>query len=438
MLSCGRIAPDRSRVRRRLAALAGTLIAGLLGACSMASSTLLLNDDAAGCSGSVGSYYLSKSYLQVVVTRDDNGKPQFKEVKVVPHGDRSSGYCLNFLASTTSKDTFVVQKDPTEQVLQLITSRAEDRSAVIADKVIQTVFRGLEAGAAGTDFRAAREEAPRLANAFQGEYDPFNEQQARLLNDGLKDTGFCLFLDDGSRRRPNMATYCDNPIGDLGRETLLKNANAYASQGLRRESAFQQAEGVLYRPRLPYTLYLFRNIRPDQQLPGKWALWQSETVYLENKSPTLAIAIDRTYFAQRNTTLRFASGVLQDVYIDKGSELAGAATIPLTIADNVAKLPSQLVKVRIDVSNRRTDLIRAQDDLIKAERALAADRLKLQSTVGAAPLSAPQLRAAADANGPLPGASEAATPDRCKQQIDDCVATSGLPAGTCAVKSGCQ
>lgn len=420
--------------RRWLAIAASTAMAGAAGACSMASSThLLQGDDGSNCSGSAGGYYLSRSYLRVVVRKGPNGKPELQPISVVPSADRSGGYCLSFIASATSKDTFVVQKDPTHQLLLRISSRAEDRSTEIAHTIVSTVFKGLEAGAALDEARAGRELAPELANAFEGEYDPLNEQQAALLNDGLKDTGYCLFLDDGSRRlKAPISVYCDNPLGNLTREQLLQKASIQASKGYRKEGAFQQANGILYRPRLPYTLYLFENRRPDRRLPGTWVLWQAETVHLENRSPTLAVAIDRTYFAERKTTLTFDMGVLKDVHIEKDSELANVATIPLTVADSIAKLPSRLIQVRLNVSNRREELIRAQDKLIEAERKLASERGKL-TELGAPPPRGGNLVE----NTTLPGEADASTAARCEPLIKQCMATTQGTASACALANDC-
>jgi hypothetical protein len=431
MFSGGRLARGWN-CRRWLAMAISAAAACALGACSMASSTSLLEGDAGSdCSGSAGGYYLSKSHLHVVVTRENGGKPQLDNISVVAHADRTSGYCLNFLGSKTSKDTFIVEKDPTEHLLTRITSRGEDRSKEIADTIVQTVFRGIEAAAAGP-FRAGTEAPPRLANAFEGEYDPFNEYEARLLNDGLKDMGFCLYLDDGVRNRKTaMQAYCDNPLGDLGREQVFQKANAYASRKPRADDGFRRADGVLYRPRLPYTLYLFQNRRADLKLPGTWALWQSGTVYLENKAPTLAVAIDRTYFATRKTTLRFNMGALQEVYIDKDSELANAATIPLKIANSIVELPSKIVQVRLDQTFQREQLIKAQDQLIKAERALADARAGFKSEVAAA----------ATAKAPSSGATDARSadraPDQCKRDMAACTAGGATTVSACAVELGC-
>ena len=335
-----------------------------------------------GCASSAGSYFLSKSHIKVTVT-GTRAEPKLDKIEIIPVADRANGYCLDYLAAATSKDTFVVQKNA-DNLLLKITSSAEDRSAEIAKKIVQTVFKGLEAAAG---FRAD-EGDPRLSGvAFEAEYDPFNIDQANLINDGLADFGFCLVLDtvlDRMNAR-SVSAYCNDPLNHGGRTQALIHAASYANDGDRGANPrFYDARGVLYRPRLPHSLNLFRY---DQ---GRWRLWQSETVFLENDSPILSVGIDRTYFATRKTTLVFTQGVLHDVLISKGSELENFVEVPLEIANGIVKLPSQIVKLQVDTTTRRADLIAAQARLLEEERALAESRKQLKTAQGQKPDGAPQ------------------------------------------------
>lgn len=406
------------------------LAALALSGCSMASSTQLLEADGEPCRSTVGGYYLSKSYLQVKVAHNkaDKSGPIFEGINVVPKADRTQGYCLDFLASPTSHDTFVVAKN-NEFLLEKITSRADDQSLAIANNIIQTVFKALEAQAG-----LRGDLPPEAVRAFTGEYDPFDEAQTALVNDGLKDTGFCLILENPAKGPPiDVESYCNNPFRYARREAALVASANYTGGG----KFVNYTRGVLYRPRLPYSLYLFRNRRTDLGLPGDWRLWQSETVYLENISPILSVGVDRTYFANRSTTLSFASGVLQDIRIDKGSELASISEIPLSIASSIAKLPSNIVQAKIDVTNKRQGLIAAQDQLLKQEEALAKSRAALRSARGLPGAGGPQSlpeRGAPNANAEKQASSEPATdggtppgPENpnvagCEAKVDQCVA----------------
>jgi len=420
----GHLNDVRCHVRAATIVLAACAVA----ACSMASSTQILETADSRCSSTVGGYYLSSSVLEIQIVRGaKDARPQLNPIQVLPKADRARGYCLDFLASGTSSDTFVVQRDEVEGLLLKVTSRAEDKSQEIADNLIQAVFKGLTVGGAGV-FRSG-ELPPETQSAFKGHYDPFNRAQTALINDSIKDLGYCLILDyrEVGSAPGQISSYCDNPFRYAPRERALVAAAEHAGTG----GFVSYTKGILYRPRLPYNLYLFRNSRKDLRLPGDWRLWQSETVYLENQSPTLVVGVDRTYFAERKTTLIFNYGVLQDVLITKTSELAGAAQIPLTIANNIAALPGNIVQLRIDQTTKREELIRAQDSLLQAERKLASDRKGLMDLQRA---SDPPPRRPEDApNRDLPAekiSGAASRTNQCQMKIDQCV-KDGIHPATC-------
>lgn len=412
--------------RLRMVAYALLLASGAAGlsACSMASSSHLINSDLASdrCSSDVGGYYLSKSYLTVNVV-SDKGTPKLDSIIVTPKADRDHGYCLDFLASPTSHDTFVVAKTD-DFLLQKITSKADDQSTQIVKNISQAVFVALSG--LPQDPRAG--DWAETVSLFKGQYDPFDSAQAAIVNDGLKDTGFCLVLEDPERGVPvGAGRFCDNPFIQTRREAAL----AASSQPVAHKHRFTSyTRGVLYRPRLAYTLYLFKNQRSGRRLPGHWQLWQSATVYLENQAPILSVGVDRTYFAQRETTLLFQDGMLQDINIDKGSELANFSEIPLEIAGSLSKLPSNIVQAKINVTNKRENLIKAQDALLQQQRLLAKDRGELRTAVDAAnaagasvgnpggAVAPPQEKAQAQPEAPTANADAS-----CESKVQACVAT---------------
>jgi hypothetical protein len=127
---------------------------------------------------------------------------------------------------------------------------------------------------------------------------------------------------------------------------------------------------TFYRPRLPYNYMLL--VKKNKQVAGGWELrGSSETVMLENGSPVFSVPIDRTFFTTRETALAFDDGVLQDVSIKKGSELLGFVQLPLAVAQTVAALPASILQVKIDGTNNRHKLIKAQPDLLAAHQSYA-------------------------------------------------------------------
>ena len=261
--------------------------------------------------GSAGTYYLSKSPTSKVsrLAQPRTENPNRKLINVIAHADRGNGDRLNFAASATSKDTFVVQKDNTEHLLTRITSRAEDRSTEIADKIVQTVFKGLEAAAADP-FRSGTEVGPpQLAKAFEGEYDPFNEHEARLFNEGLKDIGFRLYLDDGSRgRRPPIGAYCDNPLARrAGSRSCRKRAPTPHGRRWRKMPSSAPKAFCIGRGS-PIPLYLFQNRRPGLELPGNLGAAADRDGPPREQIPDTGGGDRPHLLLERKTTLAFCHG----------------------------------------------------------------------------------------------------------------------------------
>jgi hypothetical protein len=394
----------------------------------MAESQLLTVSSENQCSGSVGGYYISKAFLDVQVVQGAAGSPPAVNVDVKAKGDRSRGYCLDFLASSTSNDTFVVERDPDQNLLTKITSKADDQSQTIALNIIQTVFSAVS-GAPGSNFpgRSLEDVASGSTRLFGAEYDPFNRDQVALVNDGLKDFGFCLVLEgeEPDSRYRNIDEYCNSPTKYARRERALIAASAYTGPG----SFVNYTKGILYKPRLPYNLFLFKKQQVSRKGGGKWRLERSQVAYLENKSPTLVIGVDRTYFASRSTTLNFTMGVLQDVEVDKDSELKNFVQIPMAIANDVTKLPSQIIQVKIDQSSRKANLISAQDQLIQEQKTLNADRVALAGM--GPPPAPPPGGGAGTANPPLPQQGGAGQQGGTSSCVSQCLGKGGSTIDSC-------
>jgi len=360
------------------------LPAWALAACAMAESTLFdvgTGDGSGECHSTAGLYHLSKSTIRIKVNEfiDQTGVGDFyidkveSRVKPDPH----HVYCLDFLASPTSVDTFLVKKS--NGLLEKISSEAKDQSVEIAKTLIKTLFVGLS-GNPQFDERLTQARSfglpPRLGSTlrFEAEFDPFNKPQVAMINDALNDFGFCLVLDGQAfdDRHEDIDSYCDHPTRRKRRTAQLTKASTM--EALR--PAKPGGRGIFYRPRQPYKYYLFA--KRNRQVSGGWQLRGTETVYFENNSPIFSIAIDRTFFAERKTTLVFDNGALRDVEITKDSELAGFVQIPLTVAQSIAALPANIIQVRIDATNNRNALIKAQSELLAAERRRSERLLQLR------------------------------------------------------------
>ncbi len=400
--------PTRSPAGRRFGAIVLVAISGLLAACAMSQSTLVSPKDAVGCRSSAGAYNLSKSYIAFDIHKEPTGigtaQGYFLRVPGAPQSgiavmvkpDPQYTYCLDYLASATSNDTFKVEKD--KHILKKISSKADDQSAVIASTLIKTLFVGLSEN---PNFDQTRTMARSLGRAtlggtlvFSGVIDPFDHDDVNRINDSIRDFGYCLFL-EGEPVDPghdDVDAYCENPIawarnrsrritGLHGVPQKASNAPKTIDRAGQDVAPRNYAQGVFYRPRIGVTYYLY--VKENLKLRGvrgAWKMRATATAFLENAAPVFSVGVDRTFFATRETTLDFDQGVLKDVTISKTSEVAGFVTIPLQVAQSVVALPANIIQVKINLTNNNAALVIAQDALVNAKINLANSQRTLAAT----------------------------------------------------------
>jgi hypothetical protein len=426
--------------RAALAAmLASTLI---LAGCALTDSTLLTDrEKEGGCIGGAGVYYLPRSVFSIEVKLDELGQPAI-DVKRFAEADRTRAYCLDFLLSASAEETIIVEK--TEKgLLSKVSSRSDDKSGAIAKNLIDAVFEAAKLGSGG-GARSLRPGPARHAviPPFKAEYDPLNPGQAAMVNAELRTRGLCLVLWDAALGNANSVhEYCDNPLRNTTREKAMAGAVFHEEA----TPLPRQTRGLVYRPRLPYNYFLF------ERRGHQWALRKTVTVLIENRSPVVALGVDRAMFAKRETTIEFHDGALHEIKIDKGSELAGAVEIPLQIANGVAALPGNIVKLQIDNTNKRANLIAAQQRLLEAQRAYDADLARARGgATSALPGTLPSVAAGVpppipDADvrrgrAPTPGAAAepVLTPGKSVAAPQTPLPRAAPPAGQCRASCGAR
>ena len=380
-------------VLRRLAqCVVPILLSCGVGGCMLADSQLVAVEAEVGCqdrrNSSLGSYYLPKSYFEVSVyrwrnpdTKDDFYKLQFEGTYT--RADPSRLFCLNYLASTTSKDSVRAFKTD-EGVLGKISSRAEDQTAEIIKKLLQTIFTLIIGFGSGDDASAGRSadgaefEVPWI-EVFKAQYDPTDQGEAAFLNDRLKDFGLCLLSQDHlTEGRPAPGQYCEDPMAAAAWTPRLSQGQADLKTPEAEPASLGRPErsrgvrdvpqnGVFYRPRLPYDIYLFTRV--NRKVPGHWSFRRKATIDIENHAPIISVGVDRSFFATRTTLLEFDHGVLTDVRLFKSSELQSFVEIPIYIAQQLWMLPTNIVRYRVDQFANEATLKRAESKLLQAELA---------------------------------------------------------------------
>jgi hypothetical protein len=184
------------------------------------------------------------------------------------------------------------------------------------------------------------------------------------MNQSIRRFGFCFLLENYTydRNATPVSAYCDAP-GKMAYEHSPPAATAIASM---RFHVPKPSSGIFYRPKAPYQLQVYTKHYPDDR--GEWELSYTKKFEMENIMPVISVGIGRAVFATRRTGLVFDNGLLANVCIAKGSEIAGAIEIPLDIIYGLVALPGEIIRATYNDAETRRDLIRAETELINAQK----------------------------------------------------------------------
>ncbi len=409
--------PARARLRVAVG-LMGAALALLVAGCGMMESTLSDLDVGSGkvtCHSNAGSYFLPKTMFRLGVIKrttgaegDERSWYELNYLVAIRRSDGTKPYCLDYLGSITSDDTINVVKYSNRllagvdkldfdkpipelsspfgspaidkarlqvagdhvrtlaninaqldsNLLRYVSSDSVDQSAYIAKALIRTLFLGVASAGAGVKAAGLSGlDGDKVQRVAELDFDPFDPVRTAVVNDALKDFGFCILIQGGTLdpEHGSIQHYCDKPLRAVQQQQAFNARLADARQ----HNDVMVTRGILYRPRLPYRVLLF--LKSDLAKPQGWVLRKSEVIPMENIAPIVSVGVDRTYFAQRKTTLVFDQGSLTHVCIYKGSELAKFAEIPLEIVKSVVLLPTQIVQLRIINTDNETRLVKARN-----------------------------------------------------------------------------
>jgi hypothetical protein len=236
-------------------------------------------------------------------------------------------FVLNYRAAATAEDDVKVTVGA-DGLLSKITVTSEDKTGAILLKLVEI---GKEAAKIGTIFAEGGETV-----VYDATFDPFDDKMRhRVIND-LERFGCSYQL-----------------VRKSGSASIGKNI-AVADEPQSR------ASGVAFRPVFAYDLILRQNDR-DISI---------QTVLLPNEAQVMTIPITRAAFVKKITTVGFNQGLLAQLEINKPSEALGFVEIPLAIAKAIVALPGELIKLKIDTTKGKTDLLTQQKQQIEAEQLL--------------------------------------------------------------------
>jgi hypothetical protein len=342
----------------------GLLLLSLVSACTQVVETIPFDSESTGtdpaCRSPLGAYYLPRGLLRFSATKTDMTITGTLSTTVNLVPDRTQALCLDYLSLPTSRDVVTVQRDPATGLLTGLSSDVTDRTPQIINTLIATGENlAIAAGRTGTTG------TPTTNETLDIEFDPFVYSELMAAKRAMQRFGFCLYVEGYSF--PSASHSSGASLVAAQRWCSARYPPAYQNPSARFSSPPVAPEimrtGVLYRPNMTQKIVLLQKADPDG--PGPWLLYQTKRFEMPNVSPILSVGVQRAIFANRKTTLAFNNGVLTDVAIDKGSELAGFVQIPLAVAQAVVSVPGQIITFRLTDANNQAALLNAQSQLIQ-------------------------------------------------------------------------
>ena len=159
--------------------------------------------------------------------------------------------------------------------------------------------------------------------------------------------------------------------------------------------------GVYYRLPVPYRFGLrpagrfrepgYLGARGD----GAWENLEGgieRTLLLPNEAVCLYVPVNRASFVSSYTSLVFERGMLREVETDKPSELVGFVKIPVDVASAILAIPAELLTIRINRIEQRSDLA------AKVAAQSEAERSRIESEIAMLE-AARKLRGGGDGDG---------------------------------------
>lgn len=370
--------PLKPSYRKR--ALTAAVVATIVSACTVVESYRVMPavgpEQVVGrCRSEGGAYALSMTTWSFEIARYGDGPYVLQKINTVQHPDQRWVFCLDYLAATNASDTVSIGYSQADGktgagsrnsgLLAYVASFAVDKTGDIIRKAIRAIFVGLSQNPAFDPTRAGAAVAGAETVLGKFEVDPLDAEEMAAVNARLRDFGFCLVLDTYTfdTGTTSAESYCSNPqaVALAHPSPILKIARD--QQWLRTDA---DRGGVLYRPRIPYSMSIYT--KDDPRGPGPWLLRKITQVQLENLSPVVSLEISRTVFAQNKVGLEFDAGVLKNFCIARSSPVAGFIEIPLDVVYGLITLPSATIQAEISRATQTRELVIAQENLIAAQK----------------------------------------------------------------------
>lgn len=267
------------------------------------------------------SYALPETHVQIDIVGAEGQRRLANPMVLALQSERA--FTLQYLAGSGSSDTIDIETQG--GLLSSVEINREDQTA----DVIESLATALRSALSGLPSTAG--ESEENADGSGVTAPPFVAQMAFNPEAGLPDlSSYGLAL--------SLAGHCSN-----------------IDETPRRRDA-------IYYARLTPRLLTVSRIGPDgARVPIQVIPYSTANCGLG------AFEIGQFNWVESNVELTFAGGALTDVHIEKPSEAAALASVPIVVVDNVLGVARDLLTVRIERISSRSDILNAERDNYRAQ-----------------------------------------------------------------------
>ena len=334
--------------------------------------------NAKACGTNAGMYALPKALLSFNLTKSTGPSYRYilSEVDTSISADENHRYCLDYRGNSFAKDAIAVKRNNV-QLLEEVSSSVED----ISDDVIVSAVEGgallaAQIASNGAARNLGNPDAGTPATVMQLKFDPFDAEVLTHINQQLIRRGYCIYIDpDGDPFVPGwMANQCSN------RKSYSHATSKTDSEAFFDRSTYQAGQGrlgILYRPVLPHTLVILKRDDPTSPI-SRWRVWRRKVLELPNRAPTFMVEVKRSLFTERTTIVKFKNGTLDNISVDKKSELNAASNVVVRVVEVIVQVPVIALLITTNKANNSKALIETNQALIQTLKDLKDSQNALQ------------------------------------------------------------
>ncbi len=300
-------------------------------------------------------YALPKALVRVRLSdRGDRFDLIIEQPTIVADDAPSASYQLRYLPSATSSDTADIEADPKTGLLKSVKMKAEDKLSEIVKAAARSAAVFAESaveGEAGTDLvdRMIDPADPKEVSELQSTLN-----RTAMLRASERRAGACADQD----QKAACQSYTDIATGKRNIAFKIDAPSPYSATDA------DCSVGLCYRMPRPYGIGF------------SFGPFDYQTVVsIPNNMPAAAINLSRATAVTRATDVTLVDGMLSTSHDEKPSELLAIVSWPRDIFDAFITSLSQIIALRIDLSEKEKSLADKEVARIQAERALREQQI---------------------------------------------------------------